>query len=153
MRKIAVITALVAALAAAAPASGATLLAKSCGSRCSTFSAMGNGAVSIVANGAEWGTMSSGTIWMRDRTGKSNPRNWVHGSGLHWKYLGRDGWKVWSTKKMTISASTDYWIKLQGRGVNVCGVFDGSGTIAGSGTYTINGHKHSWPGVNTQLQF
>jgi len=153
MRKIAFITALIAALAAAAPASGATLLAKSCSSSCSSFSANGKGWVSIVANGAEWGTISSGTIWMRDRTGRSSPRNWVHGSGLHWKYLGRDGWKVWSTKTMTVSASTKFWIKLQGSGICVSGVFDGSGTIGGSGTYTINGHKHSWPGINTRLQF
>jgi hypothetical protein len=153
MRKIALITALAAALAAAAPASGATLLAKACRTSCSSFSASGSGAVSIVANGAEWGTMASGTIWMRDRTGNSNPRNWVHGKGLHWKYLGRDGWKVRSSYQMTISASTKFWIKLQGRGIQVCGVFDGSGTIWGSGTYTINGHKHSWPGSNTQLQF
>jgi hypothetical protein len=153
MRKIALLTVLIAALAAAAPASGATLLAKSCTSSCSTFTADGKGWVSIVGNGAEWGTISSGTIWMRDRTGRSNPRNWVHGSGLHWKYLGRDGWKVSSTKTMTLSASTKFWIKLQGSGIHVCGVFDGSGTIGGSGTYTLNGHKHSWPGRNTRLQF
>jgi hypothetical protein len=153
MRRIVLITALIAALAAAAPASGATMLAKTCGSSCATFSASGNGAVSIVGNGAEWGTMSSGTIWMRDRTGKTNPRNWVHGSGLHWKYLGRDGWKVTSTKPMTISASTKFWIKLQGRAIKVCGVFDGSGTISGSGTYTVNGHKHGWPDRTTRLYF
>jgi hypothetical protein len=153
MRKIVVITALVAALAAAAPASGATLLAKACRTSCSSFSANGSGAVSIVANGAEWGTMSSGTIWMRDRTGRGNPRNWVHGKGLHWKYIGRDGWRVSSSYLMTVSASTKFWIKLQGRGIKVCGVFDGSGTIAGSGTYSVNGHKHRWPGATTHLQF
>jgi hypothetical protein len=153
MRKIVIITAVIAALAAAAPASGATMLAKACRSSCSTFSASGNGAVSIVANGAEWGTMSRGTIWMRDRTGKSNPRNWVHGKSLHWRYLGRDGWKVTSSSLMTLSASTKYWIKLQGRGIKICGVFDGSGTIAGSGTYTVNGRKHRWPGHTTHLHF
>jgi len=153
MRRIVFITALIAALAAAAPASGATMLAKACRTSCSEFTADGSGAVSIVANGAEWGTISRGIIWVRDRTGKSNPRNWVHGKSLHWKYLGRDGWKVTSTKSMTISASTKFWIKLQGPGIHVCGVFDGSGTISGSGTYTVNGHKHSWPGHTTRLYF
>jgi hypothetical protein len=153
MRKIVLLTAVLAALAAAAPASGATLLAKACRTSCSSFSANGRGAVSIVANGAEWGTMSSGTIWMRDRTGNGNPRNWVHGRGLHWKYLGRDGWKVSSSNLMTVSASTKFWIKLQGRGIKICGVFDGSGTIAGSGTYTVNRHKHRWPGATTHLHF
>jgi hypothetical protein len=153
MRKIAFLTAILAALAAAAPAAGAVMLAKSCGSSCTTFSANGKGAVSIVGSGAEWGTISSGTIWVRDRTGRSNPRNWVHGSGLHWKYLGGDGWKVTSSHSITLSASTKFWIKLQGRGIKVCGVFDGSGTISGSGTYTLNGHRHSWPGRTTRLQF
>jgi hypothetical protein len=153
MRKIVLVTTVLAALAAAAPASGATLLAKACRTSCSSFSANGSGVVSIVANGAEWGTMSSGTIWMRDRTGRGNPRNWVHGRGLHWKYLGRDGWRVSSTNLMTVSASTKFWIKLQGRGIKVCGVFDGSGTISGSGTYSVNGHKHRWPGATTHLQF
>jgi hypothetical protein len=153
MRKIVFITAVVAALAAAAPASGATLLAKACRTSCSSFSASGTGTVSIVANGAEWGTMARGTIWMRDRTGNSSPKNWVHGTGLHWMYLGRDGWKVTSTNPMTISASTKFWIKLQGRRIKICGVFDGSGTISGSGTYTVNGHKHNWPGATTRLYF
>ncbi len=153
MRKIVVLTAVIAALAAAAPASGATLLAKACRTSCSSLSASGDGTVSVVANGAEWGTMSKGTIWMRDRTGNTNPRNWVHGKGLHWKYLGRDGWKVWSSYPMTISASTKFWIKLQGRGITICGVFDGSGTISGSGTYTLNGHKHRWPAATTRLYF
>jgi hypothetical protein len=153
MRKIVLLTAVLAALAAAAPASGATLLAKACRSSCSSFSASGRGTVSIVANGAEWGTMSSGSIWMRDRTGNGNPRNWVHGKGLHWKYLGRDGWKVTSSNTMTLSASTKFWIKLQGRGIKVCGVFDGSGTIAGSGSYTLNGYTHRWPGSTTHLYF
>jgi hypothetical protein len=153
MRKIAFIIAVAAALAAAAPASGATLLAKACRTSCSSFSANGSGAVSIVANGAEWGTMSSGTIWMRDRTGRGNPRKWVHGKGLHWRYIGRDGWRVSSSNLMTVSASTKFWIKLQGRGIKVCGVFDGSGTIAGSGRYSVNGHRHRWPGATTHLHF
>src|SRR5690242_11281994 len=132
MRKIVILTAVLAALAAAAPASGATLLAKACRTSCSSFSANGSGTVSIVANGAEWGTMSGGTIWMRDRTGRGNPRNWVKGKGLHWRYIGRDGWRVRSSNQMTLLASTKFWIKLQGRGIKVCGVFDGSGTISGS---------------------
>ena len=153
MRKIAFIIAVAAALAAAAPASGATLLAKACRTSCSSFRASGSGTVSIVANGAEWGTMSRGTIWMRDRTGRGNPRNWVNGRGLHWKYLGRDGWRVSSSSQMTLSASTKFWIKLQGRQIRVCGVFDGSGTISGSGTYFVNGHKHRWPAATTHLHF
>ena len=90
---------------------------------------------------------------MRDRTGRQNPRNWVQGSGLHWKYLGRNGWKVTSTRTMRLSASSKFWIKLQGRGIMVGGVFTGSGTIAGSGTYWINYHKHAWPRYTTKLLF
>jgi hypothetical protein len=153
MRRLAFITTILAVLAAAAPASGAVMLAKNCGSKCSTFQASGKGWVSIVGNGAEWGSLSSGTIWLRDRTGKSNPKNWVHGSGMTWKYLGNDGWKVSSKHSMRICASTKFWIKLQGSGVNVSAVVDGSGKIAGTGKYSLNGRSHSWPKHATRLHF
>jgi len=97
MRKIPLlITAVLAALAAAAPASGAVLLAKRCTTSCASFQANGKGWVSVVGSGAEYGSISSGTVWVRDRTGKQNPRyaGWVHGSGLTWKWIGDDGWKV-----------------------------------------------------------
>ena len=153
MRRFVFISALLAALAAAAPAAGATLMASTCTSSCSAFQASGKGWVSVVGNGAEWGSIGSGTIWVRDRTGKSDPRSWVHGSGLTWKNIGDDGWRVSSTHSMTISASTKFWIKLQGPGIQICGVFDGSGMIAGTGTYSLNNHSHAWPGSPISLQF
>jgi hypothetical protein len=166
MRKIAFITAVLAALAAAVPASGA-LLAKSCGKSCATLTASGKGSLGVVGSGAEWGNIQSGTIWVRDRTGKQNPRTyrggscmtagcegWVHGSGLTWKSIGDDGWKVTSKHRMIFSASTNtFWIKLQGPGIAVSGVFDGTGNIEGTGTYTLNGNKHSWPSANRALTF
>jgi hypothetical protein len=153
MRRLAFITALIAALVVATPASAATLMAAKCTNSCSAFQANGKGWVSVVGNGAEWGSISSGTIWVRDRTGKGNPKSWVHGSGITWKNLGRDGWKATSKHPMTISASTKFWIKLQGPGIQVCGVFDGSGAIAGSGKYVLNNKTHSWPGHSTRLHF
>jgi hypothetical protein len=153
MRRIVFITALLAALAAAAPASGALLLAKSCGNNCAQFAASGTGALGVVGSGAEWGSISSGIIWVRDRTGKSNAKNWVHGSGIHWKSLGSDGWKAMSSNKMTFSANNKFWVKLQGPGVQMSGVFDGTGSIQGDGHYTLNGHKKSWPTSSQSLRF
>jgi hypothetical protein len=154
MRRLAFITALLAALVAAAPSSGAVLLAKNCGSRCTDFQANGSGSLSVVGNGAGWGSVSSGTIWVRDRTGKSNPRNWVHGSGITWKYLGDDGWKASSTHTMTVNATgSSFWVKVQGTGVQMCSVVDGSGSIGGKGKYALNGRSHSWPARVASLQF
>jgi hypothetical protein len=153
MKRIAFILTLAVAVAAAAPATGAVLLAKRCTSSCSQFQATGKGWLSVVGNGAEWGTIGSGTIWVRDRTGSSNPKNWVHGTGLKWTSIGDDGYRVTSSHSMTVSASTKFWIKLQGPGINVCGVFDGSGAISGSGKYALNGRSHSWPDSPTDLHF
>ena len=79
----------------------------------------------MVGNGAESGSpLKSGTIWLRDRTGQQNPKSWVHGTGSSGSSIGDDGWKVTGSKhSMTISASTKFWIKLQGPGIQVCGVF------------------------------
>jgi hypothetical protein len=152
MRRIAFITIVLAGLAAAAPASGA-LLAKSCGNSCSTLTASGKGSLGVVGSGAEWGSFLSGTIWVRDRTGTSNPRNWVHGSGLHWTSLGDDGWKAKTSKSVIFSASGKFWVKLAGPGIQISGVFDGTGNIQGTGTYNLNGHKHNWPTFATALSF
>ncbi len=153
MRRLAFITSILAVLAAAAPASGAVMLAKNCGSTCSTFQAKGSGWVSVVGNGAEWGSLSKGTIWVRDRTGKGNPKRWVRGSGITWKYLGRDGWRATSKHSMTINATGKFWVKLQGPSIQICSVVDGSGKIAGKGTYILNHKSHSWPKHATRLHF
>jgi hypothetical protein len=156
MKKIAFLIALLATLAAALPASGAVLLAKNCTSSCSTFQANGKGWLSVVGNGAEWGSISSGTIWLRDSTGRSNPKNWLvqHAGELHWTYLGDDGFKVTSTKSMRFSASAKFWIKLEGPGITVSGVFDGTGRVAGSGKYQIGSKSwHAWSQNATDLQF
>jgi hypothetical protein len=157
MRKIAILTTVVlAALAASAPASGAVLLAKRCTASCTSFQANGKGWVSVVGSGAEYGSLSGGTVWVRDRTGHNNPRDdgWVHGSGLTWKSIGDDGWKVTSRHAMTVNATGKFWVKLQGSGIQVCGVFDGSGAIQGDGSYALNGGKsHGWPDRATDLHF
>jgi hypothetical protein len=153
MRRLVFISALLAALVVAAPANGAVLLAKNCGSSCTTFQADGSGWVSVVGNGAEWGTVASGTVWVRGRSGQSNVKSWVHGSGLTWKSLGSNGWRVTSKHSMTVNATDKFWVKLQGPGVQICSVVDGSGELAGSGTYSVNGKSHGWPRSATSLHF
>jgi hypothetical protein len=158
MKKLALLIAFMATLAAAVPASGAVLHANNCTSGCSDFQANGKGWLSVVGNGAEWGSINSGTIWVRDRTGNTDPNSkknpWVFGRGLTWKSIGDHGWKVTSRYPMSFSASTkSFWVKLQGPGIQACGVFDGSGQIAGTGTYSVKGHKHTWPTQATELHF
>ena len=152
MPKFAFVAAVLAALAASTPASGA-LLAKSCGNRCATLTASGTGSLGVVGSGAEWGSFRSGTVWVRDRTGKSNPRNWVHGTDLQWKTIGEDGWKATTSKSVTFGASGKFWIKLVATKIQMSGVFDGAGSINGTGTYNLNGHKRSWPNATTTLKF
>jgi hypothetical protein len=156
MRKIVIITAALTTLAATvavAPASAAVLLAKRCTSSCTTLTANGGGELGITGNGAEWGSVRSGIVWVRDRTGKTNPRNWVSGSGIHWKYLGDDGWKATSSHAMKICASGKFWVKLRGPGIGISAVVDGSGSIGGSGRYTLAGHTHEWPHSESRLRF
>jgi hypothetical protein len=158
MKKLAFLIAILATLAAALPASGAVLLAKNCTKSCSAFQANGNGWVSVVGNGAEWGSLNSGTIWMRDRTGNSNPKNWLkqHTGQVHWTYLGDDGWKGTSTKSMTISVcAKSFWVKVQGQGIHVGGMFDGSGELAGTGNYQIGltSPWRDWRSHATDLHF
>ncbi len=70
-----------------------------------------------------------------------------------WKYLGDDGWKVTSTQSMTVYGDRQVLGQAAGPGVSVCGVVDGSGKIAGSGKYSLNGRSHSWPKSATSLHF
>jgi hypothetical protein len=77
----------------------------------------------------------------------------VHGSGIHWKSLGDDGWKATSSKSMTFSANSKFWVKLQGPKIQMTGVFDGTGNIQGNGNYALNGHKRSWPNTSQALRF
>jgi hypothetical protein len=153
MRRLVIITALLAALVAAAPANGAVLLAKNCGGSCTNFNASGSGWVSVVGNGAEWGSIASGTIWVRGRSGQKDVKSWVHGSGLSFTYLGSNGWRVTSKHAMTVNATSKFWVKLQGPGIQICSVVDGSGKLAGRGKYSLNGKSHSWTRSVASLHF
>ncbi len=62
---------------------------------------------------------------------------------MQWTYLGDDGWKVTSTQlDDDLGQHQVFWVKLQGPGIQVCGVFDGSGELAGTGNYQID--SKSW---------
>jgi hypothetical protein len=161
MKRIAVIVALLAALATAVPASGSVLLAKSCGTTCSTLSANGKGWLSVVASGDEHGSISCGTVWVRDRSDNGHKDFSVTG----WQTrvsIGDDGWKLTSKHAMSFDANTKFWVKLQtpgsgsscrDPGIAVSGVFVGSGEIAGTGKYAVNYKPHSWPTLATDLHF
>ena len=54
---------------------------------------------------------------------------------------------------MTVNATGKFWVKLQGPGVQICSVVDGTGKLAGSGTYSVNGKYHGWPHSAASLHF
>lgn len=152
MKKLALLIAFMATIATAVPASGAVLLAKNCGSTCTTLNANGTGSLSVVGSGAEYGTIASGTLWVRDRSDNGHKDFSVTGFQTRVS-IGDDGWKFTSKHSMSFCANSKFWVKLQGPSIVVSGVFDGSGEIAGTGNYTLNNARHTWPTHATDLHF
>jgi hypothetical protein len=152
MKKLAFLIAILVAAAAAVPASGAVLRAASCGKSCSSLHATGNGWLSVVGSGAEYGTISSGTLWVRDRSDNRHKDFSVTGFQTRVS-IGDDGWKFTSKHAMSFCANSKFWVKLQGPGIAVNGVFDGSGEIAGTGNYMLDNGRHAWPKHAADLHF
>ena len=77
MGRIAVVVAcVVAVLALPQVALGApTLVAHSCGSSCGSLDATGKGTLNINGNGAEWGSIASGTVKVQDKSHNGH-RDW-----------------------------------------------------------------------------
>ena len=154
MRKIAFITAVLAALAVAAPASGA-LLAKSCGNSCATLTASGKGNLGVVGSGAEWGSFSSGVVWVRDRTGKDQPQELGERVGAEVEVdLAVDGWRAKTTKPTHVLANGKFWVKLQGTvhpGDTACST--APATSRASARTRSKATRSSWPSANRALTF
>jgi hypothetical protein len=149
MGRIAVVVACLAALLAAPQvAFGApSLIAHSCGSSCGSLDATGKGTLNINGNGAEWGSISSGTVKVQDKS---------HNGHQDWSLTGCDKrFKQADDKTITVcqanntiyfSASTVWWLSLNGTGVSASVVASGGVYIKGSGGYHLNGGgRKSWP--------
>ena len=123
------------------------LLAHSCGSNCGSLDATGKGTLNVNGNGAEWGSISSGTVKVQDKS---------HNGHQDWSLTGCDKrFKDSSDDTITVcqanntiyfSVSTVWWLSLSGSGVSVSAVASGGFYIKGSGGYHLNGgNRKTWP--------
>jgi hypothetical protein len=149
MGRIAVVVAcVVAVLALPQVAFGApTLVAHSCGSSCGSLDATGKGTLNINGNGAEWGSIASGTVKVQDKS---------HNGHRDWSLTNCDKrFKDPKDETITVcqadntiyfSASTVWWLSLNGTGVSASVVASGGVYIKGSGGYHLNGgSRKNWP--------
>jgi len=130
------------------------LLAHSCGSNCGSLDATGKGTLNVNGNGAEWGSIASGTVKVQDKS---------HNGHQDWSLTGCDKrFKDESDKSITVcqanntiyfSASTVWWLSLSGSGVSASVVASGGFYIKGSGGYHLNGGgRKTWPSGGKFLQ-
>jgi hypothetical protein len=117
------------------------LLAHSCGSNCGSLEAHnGKGTLNVNGNGAEWGSISSGTVKVQDKS---------HNGHRDWQLTGCDKrFKDPSDETITVctanntiqfNVGTVWWLSLNGTGVNASVVATGGFYIKGSaGYYCLN---------------
>jgi hypothetical protein len=154
MRRFAILgVCLVAGLTLPQVALGApALLAHTCGSNCGSLAAEnGKGTLNVNGNGAEWGSVAGGTVKIQDKS---------HNGHRDWSIkIGQNNCKTTedpsnpaiqvckSSKTITFSTSTVWWLSVSGTGVNASVVASGGFYIKGSsGRYSLNGGKYkAWP--------
>jgi hypothetical protein len=149
MGRIALVIACAAAmLAVPQVAFGAvSLVAHSCGSSCGSLDATGKGTLNINGNGAEWGSISSGTVKVEDKS---------HNGHRDWSLTGCDKrFKDPKDETLTVcqanntiyfSASTVWRLLVNGTSVSASVVATGGVYIKGSGGYHLNGGgRRNWP--------
>ena len=127
------------------------LLAHTCGSNCGSLSAeKGKGTLNVNGNGSEWGSVASGTVKIQDKSHNGH-RDWsIKIGGKDCKTTedpSNPAIQVCkSTKTMTFSTGTVWWLSVNGTAVNASVVASGGFYIKGSGRYTLNGRSpKAWP--------
>ncbi len=136
------------------------LLAHSCGSNCGSLEASkGKGTLNVNGNGAEWGTVAGGTVKIQDKSHNGH-RDWsitIAGKGCRTtEDPSNPAIQVCkSSKTISFSASTVWWLSVNGTAVNASVVASGSFYIKGSsGTYTLNtARPKAWPSGGKFLTF
>jgi hypothetical protein len=149
MGRIAIVVACVAAfLAVPQVAFGSpALAAHSCGSNCGSLDATGKGTLNINGNGAEWGSISSGTVKVEDKSHNGHQDWSLTGCDKRFKQAGDKAITVCQANNtIYFSASTVWWLSLSGTGVSASVVATGGVYVKGSGGYHLNGGKRKgWP--------
>jgi hypothetical protein len=159
MGRIAIVVACVAAfLAVPQVAFGSpALAAHSCGSNCSSLDATGKGTLNINGKGAEWGSISSGTVKVQDKSHNGH-KDWsltVNGRACKTTNdPSNSAIKVCkSSHTIYFSTSTTWWLSASGSGVSASVVASGGFYVKGSGGYHLNGGKRkSWPSGGKYFQ-
>jgi hypothetical protein len=156
MGRIAVVVAsVVVVLAVPQVAFGApSLIAHSCGSSCGSLDATGKGTLNVNGNGAEWGSVSSGTVKVQDKS-KNGHRDWsLTGCDKRFKDPSNEAITVCQANNtIYFSASTVWWLGLNGTGASVSVVANGGFYIKGTGHYHLNGsNTRTWPSGGKFLQ-
>jgi hypothetical protein len=133
------------------------LIAHSCGSSCGSLDATGKGTLNVNGKGAEWGSLTSGTVKVQDKSHNGH-KDWsLTVNGRQCKTT-RDpsnpAIKVCkSTHTIYFSASTTWWLGVSGSGVSASVVASGGFYIKGTGGYHLNGgNRRSWPSGGRFLQ-
>jgi hypothetical protein len=156
MGRIAVVVVCVAAvLAVPQVAFGApALTAHNCGSNCGSLDASGKGTLNVNGNGAEWGSVASGTVKVQDKS-RNGQQDWsLTGCDKRFKDPENNAITVCQANNtIYFSASTMWWISAQGTGVSASVVASGGFYVKGSGRYHLNGGtQKSWPSGGKYFQ-
>jgi len=160
MGRFAIVVACVAAfLAVPQVAFGApALVAHNCGSNCGSLYATGKGTLNVNGNGSEWGSVAGGTVKIQDKS-KNGHRDWSITIGGKACRTSEDPSNpaiqvCKSSKTMTFSTSTVWWLSVSGSGVNASAVASGGFYIKGSSGYFIlnSGKRKSWPSGGKYFQ-
>jgi hypothetical protein len=159
MRRFAIVgVCLLAGLTLPQAALGApALLAHSCGSSCGSLDATGKGTLNVNGKGAEWGSISSGTVKVQDKSHNGH-KDWsLTVSGHACKTTtdpSNSAIKVCkSTHTIYFSASTTWWLGVSGTSVSASVVASGGVYIKGSGGYHLNGGgRRNWPSAGKFFQ-
>jgi hypothetical protein len=126
------------------------LIAHSCGSNCGsldTDKAVSKGTLNVNGNGAEWGSIASGTVKVQDKSHNGH-RDWsLTGCDKRFKDPTNEAITVCQANNtIRFNVTTVWWLSLNGTHVDAGIVATGGVYIKGSGRYTLDGvHWKGWP--------
>jgi hypothetical protein len=111
--------------------------------RCGTLAANGRGWIGNWASGNVWGSLSSGTVWMRTRTASSGFGVTHYSSRVYDRSM--NAWRYKGTN-MRFQAWGSWWVKVQGTGIAESATAVGTAHLEGTGKYHLNGGlARAWP--------
>ncbi|MGZ4430044.1 MAG: hypothetical protein ACXVYV_00200, partial [Gaiellales bacterium] len=153
MRRWAILVLALGAVALPTTAHASVLLQPRACPGCGTLSVpLGTGTLYQWDTGLFWGGIQSGTIDILDRSNYGT-KDWSVIGYDQKPFKRSDGRWVFQGSNMIFTASTSFFVKLQGSGISVSSVATGTATVSGRGEYHLNGgRKQSWPSAPRTLK-